>query len=162
MGQQAEIIIIHEKDEADLSKRISIPQYPTGFSSDDNFTSVSFNTIDGTFNDMLICYKKKFTWKFDAISEDSLNTMYYGTAGIIGKIKEYKTRFFNITSNSTIPGMPSGLYYLGTPSSFQFIGQAGTGNNVTRQYSGELHWIQVYGTKLNQPIQDQQTEGGNG
>lgn len=154
MGQQASIVIRHYNDGTDSSKNISIPQYPTGFSSDDNFTSVSFNSINGTFNDRLICYKKKFVWKFDAISEDSLNTMYYGAAGIIGKIKEHKSRFFAITS--TMPGMPSGVYYLGTPSSFQYIGQAGSGNNVTRQYSGELHWIEVDGTKLNQPIQ-----GGN-
>lgn len=144
------IVLRHYADGTDSTKNISIPEYPSSFSSDDNFTSVSFNSINGTFNDRLICYKKKFIWKFDALSEDDINTMYYGATGIIGKIKEHKGRFFTITSN--LPGMPSGIYYLGTPSSFSFLGQSGG----IRWYSGELHWIEVDGTKLNQPIQ-----GGN-
>ena len=147
MAQVASLVIRHVDDGTDSTKNISIPQYPTGYSAEDELISVSFNAINGHFNDRLINYKKKLIWKFDAISEDSLNTMYYGIDGIIGKIKAKKSRFFNITSN--IPSMPSGKYYLGTPSSFQYIGQTGTGNNVTRQYSGELHWIEVDGTVLN-------------
>lgn len=151
MAANASISLIHMDDIADISKRISIPQYPTGFNSEDELISVSFNSISGTFKDRPVCYKKKIIWVFDAISEASLNTMYYGLTGIIGRIKEHSSRFFRISSN--IPGMPDGKYYLGTPSSFKFIGQSGSGNNVTRQYSGELHWIEVEGYKLNTYIE---------
>lgn len=127
----------------DGSVNVPLPEYPTSFSSDDNFTSVSFNDISGTFHDKLIAYKKKIIWKFDAIDETALGAMYYSPAGIIGQIKTYKNRIFGISS--TLPGMPSGIYYLGTPSSFSFIGQSGG----KRWYTGELHWIEVDGVKLN-------------
>jgi len=131
---------------------VPLPEYPSSYSSDDNFTSVSFNDISGTFHDKLVCYKKKFIWKFDAISGVDLNRMYYGPDGIIGQIKKYKSRIFGISSN--LMGMPSGLYYLGTPSSFNFIGQSGD----IRWYTGELHWIEVDGVKLNSIVANDSQE----
>lgn len=127
--------------EGQYGPSIPLPQYPTGYSNDDNFISLSFNTINGTFRDKLIALKKKIIWKFDAISETDLEAMYYD--GILQTITDNKNRFFYIETDSKI--MKTGLYYLGTPSQFSWLGESGG----ISWYTGELHWIEVDGQKLN-------------
>ena len=137
--------IKHVNDSGD---GVEIPVYPSSVSPSDNLISKSWNNMYGVFKDIPVNLKTKIIWKFEAISEDDLETL-YGTM-IRDKIIQYKSRFFEVTTHFPGKGFIKGTYYLGTPTSFNSIGSH-KNNGEVAFYSGEIHWIEVDGDRLNSP-----------
>lgn len=131
---------------------------PTNVESQDNTTSISYNTVLGDFVDFPIALKRKVMMTWDILSDTQVDTLYYN--GLLARVKANKRRFFKIdvlpTSGDTkaielakkIQSISAnGIFYLGTPVSFKRIGE----NGGVTFYSGELHFIQVTGYTLNNP-----------
>lgn len=127
---------------------VEIPVYPTSIVPSDNLISKSWNNMNGVFKDIPVNLKVKVNWIFDAISEDDLEIL-YGQM-IRSKIIQYKSRFFVVNTHFPGVGFIKGTFYLGTPTNFKSL--AGYGDNgEVHWYSGEIHWIEVDGIKLNEP-----------
>ena len=129
---------------------VEIPTYPSSVTPSDNLVSKSWNNMYGEFKDIPVNLKTKIIWKFDAISETELNTLYNEL--IRSKILQYKSRFFYVNTYFPGVGFVSGLYYLGTPTTFNSLGGAHKG--AVNWFSGEIHWIEVDGVRLNDPTQN--------
>lgn len=131
---------------------VEIPVYPTSISPSDNLVSKSWNDMYGVFKDIPVNLKAKVNWVFDCISDDDYKTL-YGQM-IREKIIRTKSRFFEINTYFPGVGFISGTFYLGTPTNFKSL--SGEKNNGSVQnWSGELHWIEVDGIRLNSPTQVQ-------
>lgn len=132
---------------------VVLPQYPTSVQASDNLVSKSWNDMNGVFHDIPVNLKTKINWIFDPISTDALNQIYGNvirkqiiTPGEDGKY----SRFFTITSYFPGVGFVSGIYYLGTPTTFNNVDWM-TGNGQSNYWKVEFHWIEVTGTILNSP-----------
>ena len=102
----------------------------------------------GVFKDIPVNLKTKVNWVFDAISEDDLEQL-YGVM-IRDKIVTYKNRCFEINTHFPGVGFIKGTFYLDTPTNFKSLG-GNSNNGAVKWYSGEIHWIEVNGIKLNTP-----------
>lgn len=143
--------IKHINDSGDPQE---IPCYPTSVTPSDNLVSKSWNNMWGEFIDIPVNLKTKIIWKFDVISEADMNTL-YGSL-IRNKITQYKNRFFYINSYFPGVGFIRGKYYLGTPTSFNSL--YGIGDGSVKYFSGEIHWIEVDGNRLNNPVSSNNNE----
>lgn len=126
-----------------------IPVYPTSVTVSDNLISKSWNDCYGVFRDIPVNLKTKINWIFDLVSNKDLETLFYTM--IRQEIINTKSRFFEI--NTFFPGMGfiKGTYYLGTPTSFNSLDWQ-SNNGSVNYWKGELHWIEVDGIELNNPV----------
>ena len=139
---------IRHANESDGAE-VEIPVYPTSVVPSDNLVSKSWNNMYGVFKDIPVNLKVKVNWVFDCISEKDLEIL-YGQL-IREKIIKYNSRFFVINTHFPGVGFIKGTFYLGTPTSFKSLGGQNNNGEVT-YYSGELHWIEVDGIRLNNPV----------
>lgn len=144
-----------DRSYANVGQSISISgkALPSSVSIQDNTTSISYNTALGEFIDLPIALKRKLELKWDILSGSQVNALYY--TGLLTLIKSARSRYFRITtsgSNDIVNKLQaigsSNIFYLGTPVTFNRIGENGT----TTYYSGELHFIQVIGDVINDPV----------
>lgn len=127
---------------------VEIPVYPSSVTPSDNLVSKSWNNMWGEFIDIPVNLKTKIIWKFDCISESDMNILY--NTMIRNKIINQKSRFFTVNSYFPGVGYINGTFYLGTPTQFtskDYYGPAGKIN----YWSGEIHWIETDGIRLNDP-----------
>jgi hypothetical protein len=131
---------------------LEVPEkaYPTSVVASDNLVSKSWNNMYGEFKDIPVNLKTKIIWKFDAIREDFLEEMY---GKMRADILQYKSRFFYINTFFPGVGYVKGLYYLGTPTTFNSLDAGGFKGSI-KWFSGEIHWIEVDGVRLNDPTQN--------
>lgn len=130
-----------------LGTLTELPAYPTSYESSDNLVSKSYDNMYGEFKDVPINIKLKTDWIFDCISDADLITLY----GMIrSNIISKKSRFFYINTYIFGLGFITMLAYLGAPVSFKTLG-AGKDPGSINYWSGELHWIEVLGVRLNDP-----------
>jgi hypothetical protein len=131
---------------------IEVPKdnYPSSVVISDNLVSKSWNNMYGEFKDIPVNLKTKIIWKFDAIREDFLEEMY---GKMRADILQYKSRFFYINTFFPGVGYVKGLYYLGTPTTFNSLDAGGFKGSI-KWFSGEIHWIEVDGVRLNDPTQN--------
>lgn len=133
---------------------LSAELLPTTVDSQDNTTSISYNTVIGDFVDFPIALKRKVIMKWDILSDEQVDTLYYD--GLLNIVKTNKRRFFEIvvTGNTELNKKihsisNNGIFYLGTPVEFSRLSE----NNGTTFWSGELHFIQQTAYALNNPTQ---------
>lgn len=129
---------------------VPVKAYPTSVVASDNLVSKSWNNMYGEFKDIPVNLKTKIIWKFDAISEENLAVY---TNLIRLKILQTKNRFFYINTFFPGVGYVYGLYYLGTPTTFTSLDSGGSKGDI-KWFSGEIHWIEVDGVRLNDPTQN--------
>lgn len=144
--------IMRDKSAGTGSISITEDLLPTTVDTDDNTTSISYNTVLGDFVDFPIALKRKVIMKWDILSDSQLDTLYYN--GILSAIKSNGSRFFKITVTGNdelkkkIESVNNdGIFYVGTPVKFSRLSE---NNNIT-YWSGELHFIQVSPYTLNNP-----------
>ena len=132
----------------DEGTEVEIPVYPTSVVPSDNLISKSWNNMYGEFIDIPVNLKVKINWIYDVIKSDDLNIL-YGEL-IRNKIIQYKSRFFVVNTYFPGVGFIKGTFYLGTPTNFKSLGGY-NGKGKVGLYTGEIHWIEVDGIKLNSP-----------
>lgn len=130
-----------------VGTEVDIPVYPTSVTPSHNLVSKSWNNMWGEFQDIPVNKKVKIIWAYDVLSEDNMLAFYINQ--IDAKIELYKTRFFIINFYFPGRGYVKGKFYLGTPTTFKSLG--GGENGKPNFWSGEIHWIEVDGLRLNSP-----------
>ena len=122
--------------------------YPTSIVPSHNLVSKSWNDMYGEFHDIPINSKFKVNWVWDVISKEDIHTIF--GLRIMNKILNHKSRIFTITTYFPGLGFIEGDFYLGTPTQFSSLGGI---NRVgsPKWFKMELHWIEVYGERLNSP-----------
>ena len=141
--------IKHIKDTEDA---LEIPAYPNSnnaVSIEDNLISIFYNDMYGTAHDIPIALKLKSNWVFDLITDADLQELYGNR--IRKKIRQYKSRFFEINAYFPGEGWMKGTFYLGTPMKIKSV-YGGHDDGTIDYWSMELHWIEVDGEKLLSPL----------
>lgn len=127
---------------------VEIPVYPSSVTVSDNLVSKSWNNMYGEFQDIPVNLKIKVNWIFDYINNNDYETL-YGQM-IRAAILEKKSRYFELNTFFPGVGFVKGTFYLGTPTTFNSKDWM-TSNGKPTWWQGELHWIEVKGTRLNDP-----------
>ena len=126
-----------------------LPIYPTKVTGSDNVISRSWNDVYGNFVDTLIAAKLKVNWIFEGErAATAAENFFYGyirkyykkLGSDTSQSTEHKTRRFKIRTWCPGMGFVEALCYLGTPTTFDSEGVAGTRGASTRF---ELHWIEI-------------------
>lgn len=118
---------------------------PTGVSMSQNIVSLSWNEINGHFNDIPMANKAKIVWRFEAAEnfsevENIMSKVYYN-------LKTYGTRFYKIKTWLPGLGWQYGYFYLGTPLNIDSEGvrpkEAGVSAGTAAIPKFEMHWIEI-------------------